>query len=85
MGLPPPAYHMVPIAVHTCACAHVAPDTRTRTQDASCTARGLAGAPHGLLTAPPTIPMIPGKLCCTIQIYFNTLNTGLNKIFIFFY
>lgn len=25
------------------------------------------------------------KLCSTIQIYFNTLNTLLNKIFIFFY
>lgn len=41
---------------------------------------------QSLITGPPPpFSQLREKLCSTIQIYFNTLNNGLTKIFIFFY
>lgn len=81
------AYHTVPNCIeHVCVCmrrphghrhAHVHTDTGAEWG-------GWPASRHQPLSS-SHFSRLREKLCCTIQIYFNTRNTGLNKIFIFFY
>lgn len=71
------------IALHTRVCAHTAPDTHAHMHADRCRAGRLARIPQ-TATSLLSLSRLREKLCCTIQIYFNTQH-WVNKIFIFFY
>lgn len=73
-GLPPQHITRCQIALNTCVRVRTRPQTRMHTRtDPRSRETGLScRLPRPL----PSWPRLREKLCCTIQIYFNTLNAG---------
>lgn len=59
------------VALHTRMCAHMAPETHAHIHADRCRAGRLARSPQ-TATSLFSLSRLREKLCCTIQIYFNT-------------